>query len=111
MMRYILAGVLGTAISAGIACAQTATPKIVLLVGPPGSGKTTQAKFLAKKYGISAFSMADLLKREMAQKKDAASKALAASVATGDVLPDEAATNLIRLRLLRTDVSKGFILD
>src|SRR4029453_13640252 len=34
-----------------------------------------------------------------------------ASIASGDVLPDDAATDLIRLRLLRADLTKGFILD
>jgi adenylate kinase len=111
MIRSMLAATIGAAISWSIAAAQVTPAKVVLLVGPPGSGKSTQAKVLAKKYGIPAFSMADLLKREMAQKKDAVSKALAASVASGDVLPDDAATDLIRLRLLRTDLSKGFILD
>jgi adenylate kinase len=111
MIRSMLVAALGAAISLSAAPAQVTPAKLVLLVGPPGSGKSTQAKFLAKKYGIPAFSMADLLKREMAQKKDAVSKALAASVASGDVLPDEAATDLIRLHLLRTDLTKGFILD
>jgi len=111
MIRSMLVAAIGAAISLSVAPAQVKPAKLVLLVGPPGSGKSTQAKFLSKKYGIPAFSMADLLKREMAQKKDAVSKALAASVASGDVLPDEAATDLIRLRLLRTDLSKGFILD
>jgi adenylate kinase len=111
MIRSMRAAAFGVAISLSIAPAQVTPAKIVLLVGPPGSGKTIQAKFLAKKYRIPAFSMADLLKREMGQKKDAVTKAMAASVASGDVLPDEAATDLIRLHLLRTDLSKGFILD
>ena len=111
MIRSMLSAALGAAISLSIALAEVTPAKIILLVGPPGSGKTTQAKFLGKKYGIPAFSMADLLKREMSGKKDAVSKAMAASVASGDVLPDEAATDLIRLHLLRTDLSKGFILD
>ena len=95
-----------------IALAQTPPPKIIILVGPPGSGKTTQANFLAKKYEIHAFSMADLLKKEMSsRKKDNVSKALATTIASGDLLRAEAATELIRLRLLRADLRKGFILD
>src|SRR4051794_35445562 len=111
MIRPILVATSAAAIAMGVALAQTAPPKVVLLVGPPGSGKTTHARFLAKKYGVPAFSMSDLLKREMGKKKDPIAKALAAAVASGDMLPDDAATDLIRARLVRTDVRKGFILD
>src|SRR4051794_7545408 len=110
MIRPILAATLSVA-TMSIALAQLAPPKIVLLVGPPGSGKSTQSKFLAKKYGVPAFSMSDLLKREMGHKKDSISKALAAAVASGDMLPGEAPTDLIRAQLLRSDLRKGFILD
>jgi adenylate kinase len=112
MIRSVIAATLVEAIVLSIALPQSTPPKIVLLVGPPGSGKTTHAKLLAQQYRIPAFSMADLLKREISSgKKDAVSKALAASVASGDMLPDEAATDLIRQRLFRTDLRKGFILD
>src|SRR3982750_4253850 len=105
MIRSMLAPTLGAAIAMSIAVAQLTPPKVILIVGPPGSGKTTQAKVLSKKYGIPAFSMSDLLKKEMTQKKDARS----ALVAGGDMLTEDASTNLIRLHLLRSDLRKGFI--
>jgi adenylate kinase len=111
MMRSITVAILSAAISVSIAFAQPASPKVILMVGPPGSGKTTQAKLLEKKYGFPTFSMADLLKREISKKKDPVSKSLKATIASGDMLPDDAATDLIKLRLFRADLGKGFILD
>jgi adenylate kinase len=111
MMRSITIAIFSAAIAISIASAQQASPIVILMVGPPGSGKTTQSKLLEKKYGIPTFSMADLLKREISKKKDKISKSLAATIASGDMLPDDAATDLIKLRLYRADLGKGFILD
>jgi len=84
MNRFVTAAIISAVMLVGIASAQVTPAKIILLVGPPGSGKTTQAKLLAKKYAILAFSMADLLKKQMsAQKKDPVTKALKASIASG----------------------------
>jgi adenylate kinase len=105
------AAILGLAGALSITWAQLAPPKVIILVGPPGSGKTTQAKFLSKKYGIPEFSLADLLKEKFAGKKDPVSKGLAADIASGEMMPDEAANELMKLHLLRANLKKGFILD
>jgi adenylate kinase len=113
MIRSITAAVLSTALFSTIGWAQSKPAKVILLVGPPGSGKSTQAQILSKKYGIRAVSMADILKKEMSsvQKKDPISKAMAAAVASGDLLPDEPAAEMVRHYLLRSDVHQGLVLD
>jgi adenylate kinase len=112
MARNITAAtVLGVTVALSITWAQLAPPRVILVVGPPGSGKTTQAKFLSKKYGIPSFSMSDLLKASMAKSKDAISKGLATGIASGDILPDQAANDLVKVHLLRSEISKGFIID
>ena len=111
MIRPVAAA-LSAALAITAALAQQPPPKVILLVGPPGSGKTTQAKFLAQKYGIPSISMPDLLKEQMkVSKKDPGAKALASIIASGEVLPDEEAANLVRQHLFRTDQRKGFVLD
>jgi adenylate kinase len=110
MMRILTATTLGAVIAMSIATAQQAPPTVIILVGPPGSGKTTQAGFLSKKYGIPAFSMADLLAKELKSNKTV-SKAFASAIASGEVLPDDKATEMIRTRLLRANPGKGFVLD
>jgi adenylate kinase len=111
-MRSVIAVTLGAALAVTAGWSQS-TAKVILLVGPPGSGKTTQAQFLSKKYGIPAFSMSDLLKKEVlsVKKNDPIAKAMKAAIASGDALPDEAAADLVRAHLLRSDVHKGFIVD
>ena len=111
MNRSVLAASLCALTALSLAQAQPNASKVVLLVGPPGSGKTTQAKFLSKKYAIPAYSMADLLKAEMGDKKDPVTRGMVQAAASGEILPDEEASELIRRRLLRTDLRKGFILD
>jgi adenylate kinase len=112
MRRSIFVSVLSATFAIGTAFAQLSAPKIIILVGPPGSGKTTMAGILSKKYGIPAFSMAELLKKEMgSHRRDIISKSTASAVASGEMLPDDAAANLIKIRIFRSDVLKGFILD
>ena len=109
MIRSVTTATLGAAIATSILFGQLSPPKVIILVGPPGSGKTTQARILAKKYRIPAFSVSDLLKKQISSQPN--DPVLAAAIASGDLLPDDAASNLIKVHLLRADLHKGFILD
>lgn len=102
---------LSAATAIGVASAQMTPQRVLILVGPPGSGKTTQAKTLARKYGIPIFSMADLLKEKMAGRGDTGRGGIGAEIASGELLPDAAANELMKSSLLRADIKKGFILD
>jgi adenylate kinase len=82
----------------------------IILIGPPGSGKSVQADALRKTYKIPAISMADLLHQEI-NRKSPMGKALASTLATGELLGDGPANDLMKSRLLKPDCGRGFILD
>jgi len=88
---------------------QAPSKMVLLIIGPPGSGKTTQAAKLKSKYKIPSISMADILKKEGGAKSDL-SRRLKVNLA-GDLVSDEVANQLIDKRLQRKDVAQGFILD
>lgn len=83
---------------------------VIVVIGPPGSGKTTQAQRLANRYGCGHVSLATLVK-ETYGKKVKKRDPLAASIESGDLLTDEQANSLLRQRLARGDLFPGFILD
>ena len=95
--------------------AHTAEPgllanKAVILFGPPGSGKGTQAKFLVKKFGIPQISTGDMLRDHIAQ-GDAIGKAIQGMMKAGQLVPNELVNDLVRVRLSQPDCANGFILD
>ena len=95
-----------------LAAADRPNPRFILIVGPPGSGKTTQSKHLSKKYGIPSISMADLLKHSAGfGVAGGGDKALRAQIESGELVEDSVANSLVRERLQRTDATQGFILD
>lgn len=104
---FAFALVAGIGVSAN---AQLQKARTIILVGPPGSGKTVQAEALRKRYKIPAISMTQLLREEVARHPEV-SVGLAASVESGELLADGPANDLMTTRLLRHDVGKGFILD
>lgn len=91
--------------------AQGLRPALVfVIVGPPGSGKTVQSRILGKKYKIPSISLSDLIKSEMGKRSQLAD-VLKIAVASGDLVNDEAANELIKTRALQSDAGRGFILD
>jgi len=101
-----------TAISAFLCVAALADTKmVVLLIGPPGAGKTTQAHKISRKYRVPSISMSDLLKKDAGWGKAGSKKVLRAQVESGELVNDETADLLVRKRLFLKDAERGFILD
>ena len=83
--------------------------KLVLL-GPPGAGKGTQAVRLAEHYGVPHISTGDILRRHVSEKSDLGRKA-ERYIREGKLVPDDLVIEMVRKRLRQTDARKGFILD
>ncbi len=82
----------------------------IVLLGAPGSGKGTQGKKLAERYGIPQISTGDLLRAAVAAETPLGKRAKAAMEA-GQLVSDEIVMGLIRERLNEPDTEQGFILD
>ncbi|HET6411979.1 MAG TPA: adenylate kinase [Anaeromyxobacter sp.] len=83
---------------------------ILILLGPPGAGKGTQAKLLVQAYGIPHISTGDMFRDHIARDTELGKK-VKAITASGQLVPDEVTNALVKERLSRPDVAKGFILD
>ena len=82
----------------------------LILLGPPGAGKGTQAKLLVKRYGIPQISTGDILRSAVKNGTPLGLKAKGFMDA-GELVPDEIVLDLIRERLAHDDCCDGFILD
>ena len=82
----------------------------LLLIGPPGAGKGTQAVRLAEIYGIPAISTGDIFRSNVKNGTELGTKAKAFMDA-GDNVPDSLTNELIRDRLEDADARDGFLLD
>ncbi len=85
-------------------------PAVLILLGPPGAGKGTQARMLEEKFGLVQLSTGDLLRAAVAAGTDAG-KAAKAVMEAGDLVSDEIVINILRDRLAEPDCAKGVILD
>lgn len=82
----------------------------LILMGPPGAGKGTQAANLVKKFGIPHISTGDMFRAAVAEGTELGKQAKAC-MDSGKLVPDDVTIGIVRERLSKDDCKKGFILD
>lgn len=82
----------------------------IVLFGPPGAGKGTQAKFLSEEFNIPHISTGDIL-RENVKKGTALGMKAKSYMDKGELVPDQLLNDLVRSRLEEPDTKRGFLLD
>jgi adenylate kinase len=87
----------------------TASARVVLL-GPPGAGKGTQAKLLEQEFGAVQISTGDILRKAVADQSPLGKQA-GDYIRRGALVPDDLIIDLIAERLQQVDCAQGFVLD
>jgi len=82
----------------------------IIFLGSQGSGKSTQAQFVAKKLNLSCIEMGQLF-RDKAKDKDSQAHEIKRALDVGELVPDEIAIKTLHDRLLKADCAKGYVLD
>jgi len=82
----------------------------IILVGPPGGGKGTQAKLIVKKLSIPQISTGDMLRDHVKNQTDLGLKAKE-HMEKGSLVPDDLILDMMGERLKKSDCDKGYILD
>jgi adenylate kinase len=84
--------------------------RMVILLGPPGAGKGTQAQRIAGQFGLQHLSTGDMLRDNIHRDTDLARKAKPI-INRGELVPDEIVLGMVQERIARTNCVNGFILD
>ncbi|MFE7224380.1 adenylate kinase [Nocardioides sp. NPDC057577] len=82
----------------------------LIIMGPPGAGKGTQAKFIAEHFGIPAISTGDIFRANMSEGTPLGIEAKS-YVDKGEYVPDSVTNLMVRNRIDQDDASQGFLLD
>jgi adenylate kinase len=84
--------------------------KIIVLIGPPGSGKGTQARLLQERMGLPQISTGDMF-RALLKTESPLANELRPILASGTLVPDELTTRIVRERTAQADSRGGYVLD
>lgn len=82
----------------------------IVLLGPPGAGKGTQAELIVQKYGIPQISTGDIFRANIKNGTELGMRAKA-FMDKGDLVPDELVVDLVKDRIGQDDCAEGFMLD
>jgi adenylate kinase len=82
----------------------------IVLLGPPGAGKGTQAKLIAEHYGIPHISTGDILRSNVARGTELGRKAKAV-MERGELVSDDLVNGMVADRIAQPDCDRGFVLD
>lgn len=88
---------------------QTATTRL-LIIGPPGAGKGTQANRIAEGYGVPAISTGDIFRANIKGATELGKK-VQAIIEAGELVPDSLTNEIVADRLAQADAAPGFLLD
>lgn len=82
----------------------------MLIIGPPGAGKGTQAVRISEKLGVPAISTGDIFRANI-KGQTALGQEAKSYIDAGDLVPDSVTNRMVRDRLAETDTADGFLLD
>jgi len=82
----------------------------LVLLGPPGAGKGTQAKFIEEQFGIPQISTGDILRKSV-NDHTALGKKASVYIKKGQLVPDDLMLDMVTERLSEDDCTRGYILD
>ncbi|WP_404371850.1 adenylate kinase [Kytococcus sedentarius] len=82
----------------------------MIILGPPGAGKGTQAALIAERYGIPAISTGDIFRANIKAETELGQQ-VKEITSSGALVPDELTNRIVEDRLAQTDAQEGFLLD
>jgi len=97
-------------VASGAAAPPRPLNRAVIFLGPPGAGKGTQAKIVARTYGVPHLSTGDMLRDHVSRRTELGNRARPI-MERGDLVPDEIVLGMVEERLSRADCRNGFVFD